>query len=222
MEKRVTSNKLAKKVYDIAFSETGEFFVTAGVKTLKYWFFDRMDRPISTPGSANSEVKCMASRTVDLAEMRGKTFVSVATARGNVFALTEDGLLCVCTPERTMDKWMDLHASFGYTICAYGNLVACGCSNGVIRCFDADTLEHIITLPRPPPLGEANISPNSKKQIIATNVSCTFADTVAVMLFDNNQRLFSIYSDRTVFIWDIKRMERVSVHKSFFISLRCY
>lgn len=119
-----------------------------------------MDRPITTQASAYSEIKCMASHNVDLAEMKGKTFVSVAAARGNIFSITEDGIICVFTLERTMDKWMHLHVNAGYSICAFSNLVACGCSDGIIRCFDADTLEHIITLPRPPPLGEANISPN--------------------------------------------------------------
>lgn len=35
-EKRITSNKLAKRVYDITFTESGELFATAGVRTLKY------------------------------------------------------------------------------------------------------------------------------------------------------------------------------------------
>jgi hypothetical protein len=33
----------------------------------------------------------------------------------------------------------------------------CGCSDGVIRVFQPKTLEHIMTLPKPPPLGTANI-----------------------------------------------------------------
>jgi len=102
----------------------------------------------------------MTSRTVDLGEMKDKNFVSVACTRGTVFTLTEDGVLCIFTAERVMDKWMELHVNKGYTLCAVNNLLACGCSDGIIRCFDTESLEHIITLPRPPPLGEANISPD--------------------------------------------------------------
>lgn len=165
---------------DISFAESGQFFVTAGSKSLKYWFFNRMGQPICTASSANSEVKCMSSKTVDLAEMRDKNFVSVACAKGTVFTLTEDGILCVFTAERVMDKWMELHVSNGYTLCASNNLLACGCSDGIIRCFDSESLEHIITLPRPPPLGEANISPDKHRVIIPTNATSNFADTVAL------------------------------------------
>jgi len=41
-EQRLTSNKLTKRVNDISFAESGQFFVTAGSKALKYWYFNRM------------------------------------------------------------------------------------------------------------------------------------------------------------------------------------
>ena len=212
-EKRLTSNKVTKRILSIAFAPSGEFFVTAGVKSIKMWNFDR-GHPVTTQSSASAEVKCMASRNIDLAEMKDKTFTSVTLNEKNIFGMTQDGVLCVFTYERVMDRWMDLHADAGYTLYCSGNLLVCGCSEGIIRCFDASTLEHFVTLPRPPPLGHANISPDKKRQVIATDSNSTFADNLGLLLFSNNTRLFSVYSDRTVFVWDISKLNSVSVFRA--------
>ena len=39
----------------------------------------------------------------------------------------------------------------------------CGCSDGVIRVFEPKKLAHVLTLPKPPPLGTANIEAGVKK-----------------------------------------------------------
>ena len=43
-----------------------------------------------------------------------------------------------------------------------GDYLFCGCSDGIIRVFAPKSLEHIITLPKPPPLGTANIEAGVK------------------------------------------------------------
>ena len=211
----ITSNKITKKIYDIAWAPSGEFFVTVGVKSVKYWYIDRNGVPITTASTAQANIKCMASRLVDLAEMKDKTFVSVAVTGQNVFTLTEDGLLCVLTYERTIDKWMDIQVKAGFSLTASGSMVVCGCDEGVIRFFDANTLEHIRTLTRPPPLGEANVTIEKQGLAIQTDSNATFADAISVKLFENNTRLFSLYSDKTVFIWDLTKLDRVVVSRSF-------
>jgi WD40 repeat protein len=211
----ITSNKITKKIYDIAWAPSGEFFVTVGVKSVKYWYIDRNGVPITTASTAQANIKCMASRLADLAEMKDKTFVSVAVTGQNVFTITEDGLLCVLTYERTIDKWMDIQVKAGFSLSASGNMVVCGCDDGVIRFFDANTLEHIRTLTRPPPLGEANVTIEKQGLAIQTDSSATFADVISVKLFENNTRLFSLYSDKTVFIWDLTKLDRVVVSRSF-------
>lgn len=211
----ITSNKITKKIYDIAWAPSGEFFVTVGVKSVKYWYIDRNGVPITTASTAQANIKCMASRLADLAEMKDKTFVSVAVTGQNVFTLTEDGLLCVLTYERTIDKWMDIQVKAGFSLSASGNMVVCGCDEGVIRFFDANTLEHIRTLTRPPPLGEANVTIEKQGLAIQTDSNATFADAISVKLFENNTRLFSLYSDKTVFIWDLTKLDRVVVSRSF-------
>ena len=212
-DKRVTSNKITKRILSLSFSPTGEFFITGGVKNIKMWSFDK-GKPITTSSSLNAEIKCMASKNVDLAEMKEKNFVSVAVNLENVFALTGDGILCVFSKDRVMDKWMDLHAGGGFAIVTIGKYLVCGCAEGIIRCFDSENLEHIATLPRPPPLGQANISPDRKKMVIASEPNSAFADTMGLLLFDGNSKLYVLYSDRTVFIWDIARLDAITVYRA--------
>jgi hypothetical protein len=52
----------------------------------------------------------------------------------------------------------------------------CGCSDGIIRVFAPKTLEHIITLPKPPPLGTANIETGVKKIKIPASKESKFSD----------------------------------------------
>ena len=212
-EKRVSSNKITKRILTISFSPSGDFFVTGGVKNIKMWNFDK-GRPVTTASSSTAEVKCMASKNFDLAEMKEKTFCSVAVGKESVFALTSEGFLCVFTAERAMDKWMDLHVGNGYVLTTSGKYLVCGCADGIIRCFDSNTMSHIVTLPRPPPLGQANISPDKKRIMIASEPNSVFADTVGLLLLENNSKLYALYSDRTVFTWDISRLEAITVYRA--------
>jgi len=47
-EQRITSNKLGKPVKHIAFSPENDFFVTAGVSHLKFWYLDQDGHVIKT------------------------------------------------------------------------------------------------------------------------------------------------------------------------------
>jgi mitogen-activated protein kinase binding protein 1 len=212
-EKRVTSNKITKRILSISFNATGDFFVTGGVRNIKIWSFEK-GKPVTTASSSTSDTKCMASKNLDLAEMKEKTFCSVAVSKESIFALTVDGILCIFSFERVMDKWMDLHAGDGFVLNTQGKYLLCGCSDGIIRCFDSETLEHIVTLPRPPPLGHANISPDKKRTVIPSEPNSSFADTVGLVLFDNNTKLYALYSDRTAFTWDISKPDNIIVYRA--------
>ena len=56
----------------------------------------------------------------------------------------------------------------------------CGCSDGVVRLFGTKSLEHILTLPKPPPLGSANIESGVKKIRIPASKDSKFADVISV------------------------------------------
>ena len=73
-----------------AFSEQGEFFVTAGYQHLKYWYFDENGRVVKTDGGsvaagggnaiagANAKESIMESKSADLTKVKLKIFVGVA------------------------------------------------------------------------------------------------------------------------------------------------
>lgn len=91
----------------------------------------------------------------------------------------------------------------------------CGCSDGIIRVFGSKSLDHIMTLPKPPPLGSANIEAGIKKIRIPATKDSKFADALAVIVDDRNQRVVALYSDRMIFMWDIKNLEKISVYRTF-------
>lgn len=62
----------------------------------------------------------------------------------------------------------------------------CGCSDGIVRVFGTKSLEHIVTLPKPPPLGSANIESGDKKIRIPCTKESKFADTLAVIVDETN------------------------------------
>ncbi len=90
----------------------------------------------------------------------------------------------------------------------------CGCSDGIVRVFGTKSLEHILTLPKPPPLGSANIETGVKKIRIPATKDSKFADTQAVIVDETNQRVVVLYSDRMIFIWDIKQLDKISVYRT--------
>jgi WD40 repeat protein len=83
----------------------------------------------------------------------------------------------------------------------------------VIRVFKADTLEYVITLHRPPPLGKANIDSSSKKINISVTHDEKFADVIALVYNYNAEKLVALYSDKTFFIWDLKKSEKLYVYR---------
>jgi WD40 repeat protein len=99
------------------------------------------------------------------------------------------------------------------TICVYDQSLVCGCSDGVIRVFKADTFEYVITLHRPPPLGKANIDSSSKKINISVTHDEKFADVIALVYNYNSEKLVALYSDKTFFIWDLKKSEKLYVYR---------
>jgi WD40 repeat protein len=97
-----------------------------------------------------------------------------------------------------------------------GDHLYCACNDGVVRIFSAKSLEHIMTLPKPPPLGSANVESGNKKIRIPANKDSRFADALAVLVDEKNQRIVVLYSDRMIFIWDVSKMDKITVYRTLF------
>ena len=83
-----------------------------------------------------------------------------------------------------------------------------------MRIFKSDTLEHIVTLPKPPPLGLANIKAGVQKIKIPAKKDSKFADAISVMIDEQKKKTIVLYSDQMLFIWDIKNFKQIGVYRT--------
>ena len=156
----------------------------------------------------------MESKSADLTKVKLKIFVGVTCRNGHVFALAADGHLYVYDRNRKLTKWMNIKVERALASAMTNEYLFCGCSDGVIRVFGTRNLEHITTLPKPPPLGSANIESGVKKIRIPATKESKFADIIALLVDEQNHRVVVLYSDRMTFVWDIRNMEKISVYRT--------
>lgn len=95
----------------------------------------------------------MESKSADLSKVKVKIFAGVGCRHGQVFALAVDGHLYVYDKNRKLTKWMNIKVERALSFIITNDYLFCGCSDGVVRLFSTKSLEHILTLPKPPPLG---------------------------------------------------------------------
>ena len=136
---------------------------------------------MKTETKGASQEAIMESKSADLTKVKVKVFVGVACKRHadgkeEVLALTVDGHIYVYDKHRKLTKWMNIKVERALSCALSGDYLFCGCSDGVIRVFGTKALEHVITLPKPPPLGSANIEAGVKKIRIPATKESKFAD----------------------------------------------
>lgn len=88
--------------------------------------------------------------------------------------------------QRKLTKWMNIKVEKALSCTMTNDYLFCGCSDGIVRVFGTKSLEHIITLPKPPPLGSANIESGVKKIRIPATKDSKFADIVAILIDEVN------------------------------------
>lgn len=91
----------------------------------------------------------------------------------------------------------------------------CNCSDGIVRVFHTDTLEHILTLPKPPTLGSANQTIGTKKVKSGGSKDAKYADCIAIDMDGHRERVISVYSDGMTLIWDLSTKEKIKVMRAF-------
>lgn len=224
----VACNKTTTEVCSVAFSEDGTYFVTAGLRHLKFWYLDPSGNFKSTDkgprnGAAGlpNQIQLIDGRSGVLGAHRDATFVDVACGRGAAsgytYCVTATGMLCVFSPNRLMEKWVNLKTSRVFSLSVCEGTVACACADGVIRLFEHISLEYINTLPRPFPLGKSN-APSGEVQMSPSDI---YPDVLAVRLSYDGQRVASIYTDRSFIIWDVRNPKKIGLSRSFMSHSAC-
>lgn len=192
----------------LSFDICTNFILLGGYQFLKIWLVDE----------PNEKKFVISKSNIELGKLKDKAFTSGVISNINsdyrALLLTSDGhLVELKYSTKQISRWMHLKTDKGISLCLYDNSLVCGCSDGIIRIFKADTLEHIITLHRPPPLGKANIDSDIKKINISVTQDEKFADVTSLCYNNLCEKLISVYSDKTFFVWDLKKAEKIYVYR---------
>ncbi|CAG8619170.1 7817_t:CDS:2, partial [Diversispora eburnea] len=109
---KVACNKITTKVHTLAFSRTGAYFVTAGLRHVKFWYFDANGNLPKKQGgqSITKTVQVLDGRSGILGDLRDNNFLDATCCQktDHTYFVTSNGLLCMFTEGRLMDKWVNL------------------------------------------------------------------------------------------------------------------
>ncbi|XP_054279530.1 mitogen-activated protein kinase-binding protein 1 isoform X2 [Macrosteles quadrilineatus] len=216
---KVASNKVSNKVKAVAFSENGNYFVTAGNRLVKFWYLE-----YSRSAKYKEPVPLMG-RSAILGEQRNNDFCDVACGKGEMsdstYAITRSGLLCEFNNRRLLDKWVELRTPCANCMTVSKTLIFIGCAEGIVRCFSPQTLQYITTLPRPHYLG-VDIAQGTNISHTTTHPNnAKYPDAIAVSFDENNMKLTCVYNDHSLYIWDVKDIKRVGKTHSFLYHSAC-
>uniref|UniRef100_A0A8C1GKA2 Mitogen-activated protein kinase binding protein 1 n=1 Tax=Cyprinus carpio TaxID=7962 RepID=A0A8C1GKA2_CYPCA len=209
----VAANKVSSKVTAVSFSDDSSYFVTAGNRHVKFWYLDH------TKSSKVNATVPLLGRSGLLGELRNNFFSDVACGKGlkanSTFCITSSGLLCEFNDKRMLDKWVELRVSdedttsMATSLSVSEDLIFCGCADGTVRAFSPTDLHFICTLPHPHSLGTdiATVIEASHLFAFKENVRCP--DTVAVSYDPTNRWLSCVYSDHSLYVWDVRDLRKV-------------
>ena len=202
--RRVDSKKLKREMHSLAAHPLDSMFITTGPQNLKFWSIEE---------NAETKAKVLVGKNADMGTKKDKVFMDACVGREWTYAITQSPAnLCIVTKERKMEKWMDLKADKGFVCRLSPKFVLCGCSDGIIRLFDPQSLQHIATLPKPPALGSANVDEGTGADKKAE--AKLFADVLGAEIDECNALVLAVYSDRSFILWDIKNLAKVVIRRS--------
>ena len=162
----------------------------------------------------------LEKKQVDLSKLSDKTFVSCqiyekvspASIERKIFFLTFDCYLVeMKSTSLILNRWVHLKSAKGLALTIWDSCIGCGCADGVYRIFNADTLEHIVSLHRPPPLGAIN---EGKKDGKGNNQLIKYPDITATFFNHFHNKLVIVYSNKTFFVYDISDTNKTFIHRS--------
>ncbi|KAI9474804.1 hypothetical protein BDB00DRAFT_934245 [Zychaea mexicana] len=225
---KLAGNKVTSKVNALSFSKDGTYFVTAGLRHVKFWYFDARGRVPKRGNLSSRETQVLDGRSGILGALRESNFVAVGCDRGkteNVYFLTDSGILCMFKEGRVIDKWVDLQVQNAYSIAVSSNYVICACAGGIIRetrLFEPGTLNYCGILPKPHPLGTdigAITSPEMLKH--HTDENTYYPEVIAVDYDDASSKITAVYADRSLYLWDIRDLKKIGKYRSFVFHSDC-
>uniref|UniRef100_G1TFY4 WD repeat domain 62 n=1 Tax=Oryctolagus cuniculus TaxID=9986 RepID=G1TFY4_RABIT len=222
----VASNKVSCRVIALSFSEDSSYFVTVGNRHVRFWFLD-----VSTEAKVTGTVP-LVGRSGILGELHNNIFCGVACGRGQVagstFCVSYSGLLCQFNEKRVLEKWINLKVSLSSCLCVSQELIFCGCTDGIVRIFEAHSLHYLANLPKPHYLGVDVALGLEPSFLFRRKAEAVYPDTVALTFDPVHQRLSCIYKDHSIYVWDVKDINKVGklwselFHSSYVWNVEVY
>ncbi|XP_049595805.1 mitogen-activated protein kinase-binding protein 1 isoform X4 [Syngnathus scovelli] len=203
----VAANKVSSKVTAVSFSHDSSYFVTAGNRHVKFWYLDHGRT------SKVSAAVPLLGRSALLGDLKNNFFCDVACGQGqrasSTFCISTSGLLLQLDQRRMLHKWVELRrldsapASQATCLCVTDELIFCGCSDGAVRAFSPHTLHFLCTLPRPHFLGADIATMTDASSLFCLRPDAQYPDTVALTYDSSSGWLSCVYSDHSVYVWDV-------------------
>nr|XP_048294575.1 WD repeat-containing protein 62 [Myodes glareolus] len=222
----VASNKVSCRVIALSFSEDSSYFVTVGNRHVRFWFLE-----VSTEAKVTGTVP-LVGRSGILGELHNNIFCGVACGRGrmagNTFCVSYSGLLCQFNEKRMLEKWINLKVSLSSCLCVSEELIFCGCTDGIVRIFQAHSLQYLANLPKPHYLGVDVAQGLDSSFLFHRKAEAVYPDTVALTFDPVHEWLSCVYKDHSIYIWDVKDINEVNkmwselFHSSFVWNVEVY
>jgi WD40 repeat protein len=222
---KVASNKITCKVRGLAFSLDGAYFVTVGVRHVKFWYLTT---------SSHLEPVPIKGRAAILGDHKNNSFCDVACGSEDgwtsmyTYALTTNGTLCQFDQNRCLYNTTDLRSERAYCIHAENGSLFAGCSNGNIHIFKQANLEFISSLPLPHYLGvdvlkglDVSHVFESSQQRNQNKDEFTYPDCIAVAYNKYTNVISAVYNDHSFYVWDINDMSKVKKLDSHLFHSSC-
>ncbi|XP_018871158.2 WD repeat-containing protein 62 isoform X11 [Gorilla gorilla gorilla] len=222
----VASNKVSCRVIALSFSEDSSYFVTVGNRHVRFWFLE-----VSTETKVTSTVP-LVGRSGILGELHNNIFCGVACGRGRMagstFCVSYSGLLCQFNEKRVLEKWINLKVSLSSCLCVSQEFIFCGCTDGIVRIFQAHSLHYLANLPKPHYLGVDVAQGLEPSFLFHRKAEAVYPDTVALTFDPIHQWLSCVYKDHSIYIWDVKDINKVGkvwselFHSSYVWNVEVY
>jgi WD40 repeat protein len=222
----IASKTISSRVCAVTSLADGTF-VTSGHRHLKFW---TLRKPNSGSKVTAAQLDgCPAILGVE----RDSTYTSVAGGhsqadRANVYGISARGLLCLFNSEHTIERYVNVkpggEAGRAFGVAACSRCVAVGCSDGIVRLFAPQTLQYIATLPKPAACSRQNDSDIDRDLSLSYDESThaeVFPDAVCLSISDDGKRLSVIYSDHSIYVWDIADPNCVGKYRSYLSHAGC-
>jgi mitogen-activated protein kinase binding protein 1 len=210
--RKLSTQRLSNKVHSMAFHHSGSFFVTAGDRHLKWWNITEV-----LDGEAvglEGQPACITE------EYRHTVFTDVVCGSYNcdskVYCTAASGIVLIFNTDRMVEKTIDLPSAPAYSLELFTadgapGLLVVASSNGSIFTYSPLSLEPFTTLPTPAPLlTGGNQYP-----------ACYAVRKLPGSRADPIPKLAAIYSDHSLYIWDISDIYNVTIHTSHLSHRSC-